>query len=169
MHVRLLLCPSPLPIHASSCSFASQLMEFCSGYSSPNPCTILPLLSLSKMESTATPVGSMFRTYPKSHHFPTSSIITVILSHLGYCHGFLSQILSHPHLKSSGVFLISFGIKPNGLQSSVLSPHPVPLWPHLLFPLLHTPATLALLIVILVCIVFTYFFFFYGLSLLLRM
>lgn len=160
MHVRLLLvtCPSPLPIHASSCTFASQLLEFCSGYSSPNPCTILPLLSLSKLESTATPVGSAFRTYPGSHNFPTSSVITVILSHLGYCHGFLSQILSLPHLKSSGVFLISFRIKPNGLQSSVLSPHPVPLWPHLLSPLLYTPVAPPLLIVILVCIVFTYFF-----------
>lgn len=82
--------------------------------------------------------------YPASHHFPPSSVAAIILSHLGYCHGLLSHILSLPQSKSCRVFLISLGIKPQWpAELCTLSAHPTPLCPHLLSPGLPTPATLA--------------------------
>lgn len=101
-----------------------------------------------------------FETIPRTSPLPTFSVAAIALSHLGYCHGLLGQILPLPHLESCSVFSVSFGIKSNGLQSSALSPRPLPLCPDLLSPLLHAPASWALLATTLVSVLYLLFFFF---------
>lgn len=90
------------------------------------PGTQTPVLAPSCLlsPSTSNP-QQLFVAVPSEHprHPPTSAIA---LSHLGNGCGRLSQIPSLPLSESCSVFLISFGTKPDGLQSSVLcSPMPL--------------------------------------------